>query len=115
METQQKDNAVTEIDRDRDRARDIRDTVHHLDNEVGAIKTRVSVLEERSKLQAQDMKKIHTNIDQNNRLIGDVATELRLNRVEDMKERVKSNRWLIGTLLGVVVTLAVTLIQLAVG
>lgn len=115
METQQKDDAVTAEDRDRDRSRDIRNTVHHLDAEVGAIKTRVSVLEERSKAQAQDMKKIHTDIDQNNQLIGEIASELRLNRVEDMKDRVKSHRWLIGILVSVAITLGLTLLQLAVG
>ena len=106
---------MTDTDRDRDRARDIRNTVHHLDREVGAIKSRVSVLEERSKSQAQDLKKIHTDIDQNNKLIGDVATELRLNRIEDMKDRVKSHRWLIGILVSVAITLGLTLLQFAVG
>lgn len=106
---------MTEEQRDRDRSRDIRNTVHHLDKEVGAIKTRVSVLEERSKAQAQDMKQIHSDIDQNNRLISEIASELRLNRIEDMKERVKSHRWLIGTLIGVIVTLALSALQLMAG
>ena len=115
METQQKDDAVTAEDRDRDRSRDIRNTVHHLDSEVGAIKTRVSVLEERSKAQAQDMKQIHTDIDQNNQLINQVASELQTNRLEDMKERAKAHRWLIVTLIGVVTTLGLMILEMAAG
>lgn len=105
---------ASDTDKDRQMSRNIYSTVHHLDTEVGLIKTRVSVLEERSKAQAQDMKKIHTDIDQNNKLISDVATELRLNRIEDMKDRVKSHRWLIGILVSVAITLGLTLLQFAV-
>ena len=100
---------------DRARAVDIHHTVHHLDKELGSVKARVSVLEERSKAQAADMKQIHSDIDENNRLINNVAQNLQKNRVEDMQDRAKANRWLIGTLVGVVITLVVTLLQLAIG
>jgi len=105
---------MTEKNADRARAVDIHNTVHHLDKELGAVKARVSVLEERSKAQAADMKQIHSDLDENNRLINNVAQTIQKNRVEDMQDRAKANRWLIGTLVSVVLTLVVTLLQFAI-
>lgn len=99
---------MTSDNTDRATQRDIRDTVHHLDR-------RVTVLEERSKAQAEDMKKIHTDIDQNNKLISNVAMELKNNRIEDMQDRDKSRKWTIATLVSVLVAVVLLLLQISIG
>ena len=99
---------MTAEDSDRARQRDIRDTVHHLDR-------RVTVLEERSKAQAEDMKQIHSDIDRNNKLISNVAMELKNNRIEDMQDRDKSRRWTIATLVSALIAVVLLILQISVG
>lgn len=91
--------------------KDIQDTVHHLDRNFVQLDKRVSVLEERSQSQAISIQHIHEDVRANNQLVTDLSKKIDRNREEDQKTQIKSQRWLIATLVGVVISITLMILQ----
>jgi uncharacterized coiled-coil protein SlyX len=93
--------------------KDIQDTVHHLDRSFVQLDKRVSVLEERSQSQARSIQHIHEDVRANNQLVTDLSKKIDRNREEDQQTQLKSQRWVIATLTGVVVSIMLLILEAA--
>lgn len=93
--------------------KDIQDTVHHLDRNFVQLDKRVSVLEERSQSQAISIQRIHEDVRANNQLVTDLSKKIDKNREEDQQTQLKSQRWVIATLAGVVVSIMLLILEAA--
>jgi len=93
--------------------KDIQNTVHHLDRNFVQLDKRVSVLEERSQSQALSIQHIHEDVRANNQLVTDLSKKIDRNREEDQQTQLKSQRWVIATLAGVVVSIMLLILEAA--
>lgn len=82
---------------------DIQITVHRLD-------TRVSVLETRTDQQAREIKDMRQDIRETRSAVGSVHNDLRKHMQDQAKDRNQLMMWVIATLVGVVVSIALPLL-----
>lgn len=93
------------------RQQDIQSTVHHLDRGFSQLDKRVSVLEERSQAQAKSIQQIHDDVRANNQLVTDLSEKIDRNREEDRQSQIKTHRWVISTLVGVVISIFLLIVR----
>lgn len=82
---------------------DIQTTVHRLD-------TRVSVLETRTDQQAREIKDMRQDIRETRSAVGSVHSDLRKHMQDQARDRSQLMLWVIATLVGVVVSIALPLL-----
>lgn len=82
---------------------DIQTTVHRMD-------TRVSVLETRTDQQARELKNMREDIRETRSTVGSVHNDLRKHMQDQAKDRTQLMMWVIATLVGVVVSIALPLL-----
>ena len=85
-------------------ADDIQKTVHHLDKGFAQMDKRVSVLEERSKAQAESISQIHVDVRETKGLIQTVSNKLDEHWREDAEKRDSTKNWIIGIAISIAVT-----------
>lgn len=94
---------MTDIEH-KQQADDIQQTVHHLDKGFVQLDKRVSVLEERSRAQAEDIKQIHHEVRETKGLIQGVSQKIDEHWKEDSEKRDNTKNWIIGIAISVAIT-----------